>query len=130
MAAIRPQPLIAVVDVPASSRWYRQLLGGVGGHGGDVYERIEKDGELILQLHAWEAENHPNLIDRDSAPAGHGVLLWFYDPDFDEAVVRARQLGAEIVLDVFVNPNAGQREIWLKDPDGYIVVIAGTPGDV
>jgi len=23
------------------------------------------------------------------------------------------------------NPNANQREIWLRDPDGYVVVIAG-----
>ena len=116
--------------MPASSRWYQRLLGATSGHGGEVYERIEKDGELILQLHAWEAENHPNLVNRNSALAGHGVLLWFHDPGFDEAVARARELGAEIVLDIFVNPNARQREIWLKDPDGYTVVIAGRPGDL
>jgi Glyoxalase/Bleomycin resistance protein/Dioxygenase superfamily len=119
VSPIRPQPLIAVGDVEASSRWY----------GGAIYERIEKDGELILQLHAWEAENHPNLVNRSAAPPGHGVLLWFHAPNFDEAVARVRELGAEIILDVFVNPNARQREIWLKDPDGYTVVIAGSPGD-
>ncbi len=129
MSQVRPQPLIAVGDVEASSRWYRRLLDADSGHGGAIYERIEKDSELILQLHAWEAENHPNLVDRSAVPPGHGVLLWFHDPNFDEAVARVRELGAEIVLDVFVNPNARQREIWLKDPDGYTVVIAGSPGD-
>ena len=24
-----------------------------------------------------------------------------------------------------VNPNAKQRELWLRDPDGYTVVLAG-----
>jgi hypothetical protein len=25
---------------------------------------------------------------------------------------------------VHVNPNAGHREMWLRDPDGYLVVLA------
>jgi catechol 2,3-dioxygenase-like lactoylglutathione lyase family enzyme len=129
MNRVNPRPLIAVRDVEASSRWYQQLLGAEGSHGGSVYEQITVDGSLILQLHAWEEENHPNLTDRDSAPAGHGVPLWFHVPAFDDAVMRARELDAEIVLDVFVNPNADQRELWLRDPDGYVVVIAGNPDD-
>ena len=31
---MKPQPLIAVADVEASSRWYQELLGGKSGHGG------------------------------------------------------------------------------------------------
>jgi hypothetical protein len=38
---------------------------------------------------------------------------------------RARAHGAEIVRDVHVNPNAKQQELWLRDPDGYTVVLAG-----
>ena len=29
-----------------------------------------------------------------------------------------------------VNPNARHRECWLRDPDGYVVVLAGTEGDI
>jgi hypothetical protein len=29
-----------------------------------------------------------------------------------------------IQTDVHHNPNAGHREIWLRDPDGYLVVLA------
>jgi hypothetical protein len=29
-----------------------------------------------------------------------------------------------------VNPNANHREIWLRDPDGYVVVLASAYGDV
>jgi len=29
-----------------------------------------------------------------------------------------------------VNPNANHREVWLRDPEGYVVVLAGAYGDV
>jgi hypothetical protein len=57
------------------------------------------------------------------------VLLWFQDDAFD-AVARARALGAEILEEPHSNPNAKHREIWLRDPDGYVVVLAGARGDL
>lgn len=122
---MRAQPLIAVRQVEKSSRWYQALLGAVSGHGGAEYERITRDGELLLQLHAWSAHDHPNLGDPDAAPPGYGVLLWFQTDAFDAAVARAEALGARIIQKPFTNPRAGHRECWLRDPDGYVVVLAG-----
>ena len=34
-------------------------------------------------------------------------------------------LGAHVERDVHLNPNAQQQELWLRDPDGYLVVLAG-----
>jgi catechol 2,3-dioxygenase-like lactoylglutathione lyase family enzyme len=85
-------------------------------------------GRLILQLHAWDEEDHPNLVNADAAPKGHGVLLWFEVDDFDAVVEQARALGAEIVLEPHVNPRPNHREMWLHDPDGYMVVIASPDG--
>ncbi|MEO1020258.1 MAG: VOC family protein [Pseudomonadota bacterium] len=127
---MQPQPLIAVHDVEASSRWYQRLLAGESSHGGDEYERIYVDGVLVLQVHAWDAHEHPNLGDPNAAPNGYGVLLWFQTKAFDAAVERAHALKAEIVEDVHVNPNARQRELWLRDIDGYIVVLASLAGDL
>lgn len=127
---MRPQPLIAVRDVEASSRWYRQLLDCTSGHGGPEYERLMKDGELVLQLHHWDADEHPHLGRPDAGRNGNGVLLWFQIDDFDAAVARARALGAAILEEPHVNPNARHRECWLRDPDGYAVVFASPPGDV
>lgn len=87
------------------------------------------DGHLILQLHAWDEEEHPNLVNADAAPLGHGVLLWFEVDDFDAAVGRARSLRAQFVEEPHVNPNAQHREMWIRDPDGYVVVIAGPDGE-
>jgi predicted enzyme related to lactoylglutathione lyase len=84
---------------------------------------------LVLQLHAWDEEDHPNLIDADAARPGHGVLLWFQVRDFDAAVKRARGLGAQIIEEPHVNPAPQHKEIWLRDPDGYVVVLSSPDGE-
>jgi len=129
---VEAQPLIAVRDVRASSRWYGELLAAdsLPDHSHrDVYDRISCAGQMVLQLHAWDEENHPNLIDADAAPCGHGVLLWFQVENFDAAVQRARGLGAQIIEEPHVNPAPRHKEIWLRDPDGYVVVISSPDGD-
>jgi catechol 2,3-dioxygenase-like lactoylglutathione lyase family enzyme len=133
---LRPQPLIAVGDVEASSRWYQRLLGCESAHGGPEYERLVSGDQLILQLHKWEVEHHHGPIGNpDVKPYGNGVLLWFETDDFDSAVDRANELGAEVIREPHRNPPPGQpggpahREIWLKDPDGYAVVLASPDGE-
>lgn len=123
--AIWPQTLVVVSDVPASSRFYAGILGAESGHGGEEYDQIVSDGELVLQLHRIDVEDHHGPLADPAIPLGNGVLLWFEVADFDEAVERARALGAPVERDVHANPNAGQRELWLRDPDGYLVVLAG-----
>jgi hypothetical protein len=106
-STVPAQPLIAVRNVSTSSRWYAELLGA----------------------DAWDEENHPNLVNADAAPRGHGVLLWFQVDDFDSAVERARGLGAEIIEEPHINPGPRHREIWLRDADGYVVVLASPDGE-
>ena len=45
--SVWPQPLIVVRDVPASARFYAEILEADSGHGGDEYEQIVNSGELI-----------------------------------------------------------------------------------
>lgn len=129
---VETQTLIAVRNVRASSRWYAELLGADSlpeHEHRDVYERISCSGRLLLQLHAWDEEDHPNLVNANAAPPGHGVLLWFQVDDFDSAVKRVRALGADVIEEPHVNPAPNHREIWLHDPDGYVVVIASPDGE-
>lgn len=132
---MRPQPLLAVSDVEASSRWFQHLLGAQSAHGGVEYERLTVDGELVLQLHAWTVEHHHGAIgDPDARPYGNGVLLWFELDGFDAAVQRAGELDAEIVRAPRRNPPEGpggpaHREVWIRDPNGYTVVLASPDGE-
>jgi catechol 2,3-dioxygenase-like lactoylglutathione lyase family enzyme len=123
---MEPQPLIVVSDVEASSRWYQAVLGLESGHGGPEYERlIPPGGDFILQLHAVDtAGEHPGLFDRDRRPGANGVALWFRTSDFDAAVERARAFGADVFEGPLFNERARHRELWLHDPDGYVVVVA------
>ncbi len=124
MPSITPQPLIAVADVEQASAWYQRVLGAVGDHGGREYERLLVDGVLVLQLHKLDVGHHHGTIRDPELPTGNGVALWFAAEEFDAVVARIRDVEAELVADVHVNPNAGQREIWIRDLDGYLVVFA------
>ena len=127
---MEPQPLVAVRDVEESSLWYRELLGCESGHGGPDYERLVSGDHIILQLHRWDADDHPHMGDPESRPCGNGVLLWFRTDAFDAAVERARGLGVEFLEEPHVNHNARHRECWLRDPDGYVVVLSGVEGGI
>jgi catechol 2,3-dioxygenase-like lactoylglutathione lyase family enzyme len=121
---VLPQPLLAVGDVPASARWYAELLGAEAGHGGDEYEQLRVDGAMVLQLHDLAVDHHHGPIGAPAGPRGGGVAIWFAVGAFDDAVARSRALGAVVQTDVHVNPNAGQRELWLRDPVAYLGVLA------
>ena len=65
---VRPQPLIAVRDVEASAAGTRDFSAPSAWGGdthGNLYDRVLSRGRLILQLHAWDRENHPNLVARE-----------------------------------------------------------------
>jgi hypothetical protein len=131
---MRPQPLIAVTDVEVSSQWYQRLLGCQSAHGGSEYERLVSNGILILQLHSFEVEHdHGPIGDPHAKPYGNGVLLWFEIDGFDSAVARSVEMKAQVVMPRRRNPPSGDGgpnhwEIWLRDPDGYAVVLASPDG--
>jgi catechol 2,3-dioxygenase-like lactoylglutathione lyase family enzyme len=119
------QLMLVVDDVERSSRFYCDVVGLESGHGGDEYEMLFHDGEMVMQLHHTDSDDHHGRLADPSAPLGNGVVVWFEVADFDAAVARARAAEAPVVRDVEVNPNAAQRELWLRDPDGFVVVLAG-----
>jgi catechol 2,3-dioxygenase-like lactoylglutathione lyase family enzyme len=131
---MRPQPMIAVHDVEASSRWYQRLLGCTSAHGGAEYERLVDGDRLVMQLHRFQVDHHHGHIgDPDDRPYGNGVLLWFEIDDFDAAMERVADLRAQVVLPKHCNPpdrNGGPNhwECWLRDPEGYTVVLASPDG--
>jgi predicted enzyme related to lactoylglutathione lyase len=132
----RPQTMLMVRDVEASSRWYQDLLGLTSDHGGPAYERLLSDGELVLQLHHEGTDHHHGPVGDPADARGNGVLVWFGEvTDFDGVVERAGRLGAEVVKEPHRNPPEGEgngpghREIWVRDLDGYVVAVASPDGE-
>lgn len=127
---MQPQPMITCTSVAASSEWYQRVLGFESAHGGDEYEMLMADDRLVLQLHEIDVHEHPLLV-RDGEPlGGNGVALWFESTTYPEDLARIRATEAEVVEDDHVNPLAHHREIWLRDPDGYVVVVSSPHGEV
>jgi catechol 2,3-dioxygenase-like lactoylglutathione lyase family enzyme len=122
--------MITCSSVSASSDWYQRVLGFESAHGGDEYEMLMSAGAMVLQLHEADAHEHPALLREGEPLGGNGVALWFDTDSFDADVERVRSTDAEVVEDVHVNPLAQHREMWLRDPDGYIVVLSSPYGDV
>lgn len=124
-----PQPLIAVADVEKTSQWYQTVLGLVSGHGGREYEQLLFEQSMVLQLHQWQAHDHPHIGDPKRV-IGNGGLLWFESNQFDEIVKKLQTHQVEILEGPKYNPNAHHREIWFKDPNGYTLVVASPYGDI
>ncbi|MBI4664221.1 MAG: hypothetical protein HY735_35955 [Verrucomicrobia bacterium] len=64
---------------------------------------------------------------RNLKPYGNGVLLWFGLDDFDAAVARAEEMKAEVIKPRHRSENA-HWECWLRDPEGYAIVLASPLG--
>lgn len=126
-------PMICVRDVEASSGWYRSVLGLASAHGGPEFEMLANgDEEVVLQLHRWEAHEHPLFGDAER-PVGNGVALWMETAtpaELDDVLARIAAAGAVVADGPLYNPLGRHREVWLHDLDGHLVVIASPYGDV
>ncbi|GAB3945712.1 hypothetical protein GCM10029976_071940 [Kribbella albertanoniae] len=118
--------MIAVRDVEKSSAWYCAVLGAESAHGGPEYERIAVGDVLVLQLHRLEVSHHHGTFGDPTQVLGNGVAVWFETDDLRAAADRARAIGASIQTDIHHNPNADHYELWLRDPDDYLVVLASS----
>ena len=122
----RTWTIVGVADVAHSFAWYQALFGqqkSVPGH--DYFGQIvDTDGTVLLCLHQWGAHEHPTLSTPDRAEPGNGLLLFFRVDDFDQALLRARELVDRLEEGPQMNSATGTREFALRDPDGYYVMIS------
>ena len=71
-----------------------------------VYDRIWRSGRLLLQLHAWDAEDHPNLVNADAAPPDTASSCGSRSTISTAAVERARRLRPQIIEEPALQPGA------------------------
>src|SRR5262245_57146122 len=77
--SVKAPPILAVRNVRASARWYARILGSAEptGSAPSDHDHIYRRIYVGDQLHAWDEEDHRDLVDAKRAPGGHGMLVWF-----------------------------------------------------
>jgi catechol 2,3-dioxygenase-like lactoylglutathione lyase family enzyme len=119
----RLDPIIAVKDIEASSKWYQQIFELHNNHGGDHFSvLVSEDDEIILCLHKWEEHNHPTMMDPAIKP-GNGLLLYFRTDNMNQIYQNALNAGCVIEEDIHLNANSLRKEFSFRDPDGYFLTV-------
>lgn len=116
-------PIIAVKDVEASADWYRDIFGFHNIHGGPLFAvLVTRKNEIVLCLHAWEADGHPTMMRPDIA-SGNGLLLYFKTAEWRQIRNHLENIGWAVEEDIHQNPNSRKQEFSFRDPDGYFITV-------
>ncbi|MGI9607260.1 MAG: VOC family protein [Acidimicrobiales bacterium] len=129
---------LMVSDMEASLRFYHERIGlpmafTVDGDQNTDMPGVIKPGvvfaslrageaEMMLQERASMAEDAPAAFSESDTPGGT-LSLYFRVDDVDEVVAR---LGEVDVVKPLQLTWYGMKEIWVRDPDGYVITV-GTP---
>lgn len=116
-------PIIAVRDIEASSKWYQKIFGFRNNHGGEHFSLlVSEDDEIILCLHKWEEHNHPTMTNPSTTP-GNGLLLYFRTENMNNVYQNLLKAGCAIEEDIHLNKNSLRKEFSFRDPDGYFLTV-------
>lgn len=116
-------PIIAVKDVEASSKWYLSIFGWKRTHGGtDFAVLVSENEEVLLCLHKWGAHEHPTMKNRNIL-SGNGLILYYKTDDINLVRKRIEKMGWPVEAEIQLNPNSTKKEFSLRDPDGYYLTI-------
>jgi len=117
-------PIIAVKDVEASSKWYQSVLNCRSLHGGKIFDILVSDNdEILICLHQWGSHEHPTMTNPTITP-GNGLILYFRTENMPIIRQNVEKLGCAVEEDIHLNPNSTKMEFSLRDPDGYFLTIA------
>jgi catechol 2,3-dioxygenase-like lactoylglutathione lyase family enzyme len=117
-------PIIAVKNVEASSKWYQGIFGFRRAHGesAEFAVLVSENDEILLCLHKWGAHEHPTMTNPKITP-GNGLILYFRTENINDIRQNTEKLDCIIEEDVHVNPNSMKKEFSFRDPDGYFLTI-------
>ena len=115
-------PLLEVFDMPASIRFYRDLLGFQvisTSSPGDEFDwaLLERDDVQLMLNTAYERDERPPTPEPARVSAHRDTALFFGCPDVDAAYAHLHGHGLEIKPPT-VAPY-GMKQLYLLDPDGY-----------
>jgi len=120
----RMTPLLEVFDMPTSLRFYRDVLGlevvSQSSEGDNCDWCLLCLGDIRLMLNtAYESDERPEAPDPARVRAHRDTGLFFSCPDPDSAYAYLRDRGID--LKPPKNAPYGMRQLYLNDPDGYVI---------
>ena len=116
-------PIIAVKDVEASSKWYQSVFDCRSMHGGKEFDiLVSENDEILLCLHKWGEHKHPTMTNPTITP-GNGLILYFRTENMNDIYQNALEAGCVIEQDIHLNPNSLKKEFSFRDPDGYFLTV-------
>jgi hypothetical protein len=117
-------PIIAVKNIEASSKWYQSIFNWRSLHGGGHFDiLVNEHDEIILCLHPWVQDEHPTMINPTITP-GNGLILYFRTDNMRAIRQNVENMGYAVEEDIHPNPNSSKLEFSLRDPDGYFLIIS------
>lgn len=119
---VRTETIIAVESVSRSSAFYQNLLGCTSEHGGETFEILTVENNVILCLHKWGEHAHPTMLQPKNA--GNGLILFFRVDNLQQVFENATKLDAMFEKEIHYNENSLKNQFILRDPDNYYLIIS------
>lgn len=122
-------PFYAVADMERSMAFYVDALGLTLGNilsdddGAAFHSEFQVNGETILMIGPEGSPEAPHGVSPNSGGYKASFNSYLYVSDVDAFVARAAAAGAEVVEEP-ADQFWGDRTAYLKDPDGYLWMIA------
>lgn len=120
---VKTEVIIAVKSVSQSSKFYQNLLGCKSGHGGEAFEIITHENNVILCLHKWGEHEHPTILNPEKE-VGNGLILFFRVDNLNQIFENAKKLNANIEQEIHYNENSLKNQFILRDLDNYYLIIS------
>lgn len=120
---VRTETIIAVKNVPESSKFYQKLLGCKSDHGGNTFEILTSEKQVVLCLHKWGDHEHPTMLNFEKE-VGNGLILFFRVDELKKVFENAKALKANIEKEIHYNENSLKNQFILRDLDNYYLIIS------
>jgi glyoxylase I family protein len=119
-------PMLMVFDMPRAIAFYRDVLGfevvtTSPPRSQDDFDwgLLRRDGRELMLNTAYDHDARPAAPDSGRVVAHEDTALFFACPDLDAVYkhLRAHGIAAKEPTVAYY----GMRQVWLKDPDGYVI---------
>jgi hypothetical protein len=107
-------PIIAVKDVEASSKWYQSVFDCRSLHGGNEFDiLVSENDEILICLHKWGAHHHPTMTNPDIIP-GNGPILCFRTENMNAIRQNVERIGVTVEEDIHLIQTHRRRNFHLE----------------